>query len=146
MKVKEQTKQEITRAIKKIAAKFPLNAENTPLTDVHLQVKQDSGELLAFDDDDKELNRCVIEEWIDNNDEDFYNEIPSVLRERLTSSKDVIENMGILKPFSFTLINDDKETVTELYLVDDDTIILDDELMKGLSQELDTFLKDLLAK
>ena len=146
MKVKEQTKQEITRAIKKIAAKFPQDAENAPLTDVHLQVKQESGEFLAFDDDDNELNRCIIEEWIDNSDENFYKEIPSVLRERLAASKEAIENMGILKPFSFTLINDDKETVTELYLVDDDTIILDDELMKGLSQELDTFLKDLLEK
>ena len=52
--------------------------------------------------------------------------------------------MSILKPFSFVLEDDDKESLEELYLVDDDTAILNEELMTGLDKELDEFLDKLL--
>jgi hypothetical protein len=52
--------------------------------------------------------------------------------------------MSILKPFSFVLEQDDKEAVEELYLVDDDTVIIDPDLMQGLDEDLDKFLEDLL--
>ena len=43
--------------------------------------------------------------------------------------------------------DEDRETVTELLLIDDeDTLLLNDELLKGLDEELDAFLKDLLEK
>ena len=52
-----------------------------------------------------------------------------------------------MKPYSFVLVDDDKETVAELMLVDDeDTLLLNDELLKGLDEELDAFLKELLEK
>ena len=44
------------------------------------------------------------------------------------------------------LVDEDKETVTELLLVDDDTMLVNDELLKGLDKELDDFLKELLEK
>ena len=54
------------------------------------------------------------------------------------------ENLGLLKPFSYVLENDDKETVAELYVVDDDTVIIDEELMADLDQDLDNFFQKLL--
>ena len=48
MKATSQTIQQIERALRKIAAKYPLGREDLVLTDIHLQVKADSGELLAF--------------------------------------------------------------------------------------------------
>jgi hypothetical protein len=57
--------------------------------------------------------------------------------------KDTIENMSILKPFSFVLENDEKEPVAELYLVDDETVIIDPDLMQGLDKDLDDFFKKL---
>ena len=51
--------------------------------------------------------------------------------------------MSILKPYSFVLEDDDKETIEELYLVDDDTVILQEELMAGLNKDLDDFLDHL---
>ena len=44
------------------------------------------------------------------------------------------------------LVDEDKETISELLLVDDDTLLVNDELLKGLDKELDDFLKDLLEK
>ena len=144
MKATEQTLQQIERAIRKVADKFPTNDESGILTDIHLRVTQDTGELVAFDDDDKEITRCIIEQWIENKDDDFYEGVAVVLRSALTKQKEMIEKMSILKPYSFVLEDDDHEHLAELYLVDDDTAIIDQELMAGLDQDLDKFLDDLL--
>jgi hypothetical protein len=146
MKATPQTIQQIERALKKIISKYPPTREEAVLTDIHLQAKQDSGELLAFNDDDVELTRCVVEQWIDNNDEDFYEEIIPILRLCIQNMKNELEKLPILKPYSFVLIDEDKETISDLYLVDDDTLIFDDELLKGLDEELDEFLKKLLSE
>ena len=56
------------------------------------------------------------------------------------------DKLTILKPYSFVLVDEDRETVAELLLIDDDTLLVNDELLKGLDEELDTFLKELLEK
>jgi hypothetical protein len=144
MKATEQTLQQAERAIRKTLEKFPLTEEASQLTDIHLRVSQDTGELTVFDDDDNEITRCVVEQWIDNKDDNFYQEVASTLRSTLHKQRDKFEQMSILKPFSFVLEDDDKETIEELYLVDDDTAILHEDLMVGLDKDLDDFLDKLL--
>ncbi len=143
MNASEQTLQQIKRALRKAASKFPSDAECFPLTDLLLQVKQESGELLVYDDDDRELTRCVVEEWIDNKDENFYAAIQPVLKQAISELRDVTEHVAVLKPYSYVLIGEDKETIADLYLVDDDTIVISGELMKGLSEDLDHFWEEL---
>ena len=143
MKTTELTIQQIERAIRKIAEKFPPSEEANVMTDIHFRVTQETGELMAFDDNDEELNRCIIEDWIDNTDDDFFEQIPSVFRKCLDKMRDTVENMSILKPFSFVLENEVKESVAELYLVDDETVIIDPDLMQGLNEDLDDFFKKL---
>jgi hypothetical protein len=144
MKATEQTLQQAERAIRKTIEKFPSTEEATLLTDIHLRVSQDTGELMSFDDDDNEITRCVVEQWIDNKDDNFYQEVAATLRTILLKQKEKIEQMSILKPFSFVLEDDDKETIEDLYLVDDDTAILHEELMADLDKDLDDFLDKLL--
>jgi hypothetical protein len=67
-----------------------------------------------------------------------------VLRSQLNKNKKLIEGMSILRPYSFVLENDEHEHLAELYLVDDDTVIIDKELMAGLDKDLDSFLAKLL--
>lgn len=144
MKATDQTLQQIARAIRKVSDKFPANEDAGILTDIHLRVTQDTGELVAFDDDDKEITRCIVEQWIDNKEDDFYQDVTTVLRAELGKQKEMIEQMAILKPYSFVLEDDDHEHIAELYLVDDDTAIIDQELMAGLDKDLDNFLENLL--
>jgi hypothetical protein len=144
MKASEQTTQQLDRVIRKIAQKFPYSEEPTHLTDIHLRVSQDSGEMLAFDDDDNEITRCVIEEWIDNKDDDFYSNITTILRQALKKLNKVIDRMGLLKPYSFVLEDDEKENIAELYVADDDTIIINGDLMEGLEKDLDNFFDELM--
>lgn len=146
MKANEQTIQQIERAIRKIAAKFPPEAEANDMTDIHIRVIQETGEIRAYNDNDEELDRCVVEEWIGNTDEDFYQQVPSVIRKCIENLKDIVENMSILKPFSLVLEDEDKETVEELYLVDDEMVIINPDLMAGLDKDLDNFLENLLKE
>ena len=59
----------------------------------------------------------------------------------------VFDKLGIMKPYCFVVVEEDRESVTEFLLIDDeDTLLLNDEILKGLDEELDAFLKDLLEK
>lgn len=146
MKASEQTTQQIERFLKKIAQKFPLNEETSLVTDIHVRVSQESGEMVAFDDDDKEITRCVVEQWIENNDEDFYESVHDILTTTFAAMAKTLDNLGILKPYSFVLENDEKEGIAELYLADDDTIIIGKDLMEGLDTDLDSFFDSLMKE
>ena len=146
MKATEQTQQQIERFVKKIAQKFPQSQEASQLTDIHIRVTQESGEMMAFDDDENEITRCVVEQWIDNKDEDFYDQVLLILRNQFKRLRKIIDDFGILKPYSLVLENDDKEPMGELYLADDDTVIVSGDLMEGLDKELDDFFNDLMKK
>jgi hypothetical protein len=144
MKFNEQTQQQLERALRKLAEKFPSEQEATMLTDIHYRVSQDTGEVTILDDDDRELTRCVVEEWIDNKDDDFYEKITPVIRHSLSKHSQLADNLSVLKPYAFVLEDDDHETVAELYVVDGDTVIMDPDLMVGLDKDLDDFLEKLL--
>lgn len=144
MKPTAQTIQQIERFLRKVAERFPQGNEPV-FTDIHLQVKPSSGEMLAFDDDDRELTRCVVEQWIGHADA-FYNEAGRELARCLECLRhEVIDRMAVLRPYSFVLMDEEGETLCDLYLVDDDTLILSQGLLEGLDEELDQFLRQLMA-
>ena len=144
MKATEQTLQQIERTIRKTADKFPVDPDTSIMTDIHVRVYQDSGELITFDDNDEEITRGLVEQWIDNTDDDFYTAIPPIIRKCIEHQKALVENMGIMKPFTFVLENDEKEPLEELYIVDDDLVIIDSDMMQDLDKDLDDFLDNLL--
>ena len=144
MKATEQTLQQIERTIRKTTDKFPADPDTSIMTDIHVRVYQDSGELITFDDNDEEITRGLVEQWIDNTDDDFYTAIPPIIRKCIEHQKALVENMGIMKPFTFVLENDEKEPLEELYIVDDDLVIIDSDMMQGLDKDLDDFLDNLL--
>ena len=144
MKATEQTLQQIERTIRETTDKFPADPNTSVMTDIHVRVFQDSGELITFDDSDEEITRGLVEQWIDNTDDDFYSAIPPIIRKCIEHQKELVENMGIMKPFTFVLENDEKEPIEELYIVDDDLVIIDDDMMQDLDKDLDEFLDNLL--
>lgn len=149
MKLSAQSYTSIGTSLREAIDKYMAEDGRTAVTDIHLQPKQDSGELVIFNDDEEELSRTIIEEWVEYNGDDFYSAAERVLRSEVNALKDtgMLDKVAIMKPYSFVLVDEDKETVAELVLVDDDdTLFLDDELLKGLDEELDAFLKDLLEK
>lgn len=49
----------------------------------------------------------------------------------------------MLRPYTFVLIDEDKETIADLYVVDDDTIVLSGQFLEGLQEDLDAFWEEL---
>ena len=148
MKLSQSSLSLIEETIKKAICKYTGNCNQTIVTDLHLQPNQNSGELSIFDDEDEELAKTSINEWTGYEGDAFYEDVERVLTTKLNEMKNAnaFGSMNILKPFSFVLVDEDKETVAELLLMDDDTLLINNELLKGLDKELDDFLKDLLEK
>lgn len=138
--------QQIERVINKVSDKFPPTVDATLMTDIHLRANQETGELVAYDDNDNEITRTVIEPWIANTDDDFYESITSTIRKCLGRLRDTIEGMSVIKPFAFVLEDEDKDPVAELYVVDGDTVIIDPDMMPDLDKDLEDFLSKLLEK
>ena len=148
MKLSQQSLSTIESAIQKAAGKYVCGCDQTSVTDIHLQPDQTSGQLTIYNDDDEELANVMIEEWATYDGDDFMENVEPNLKSILCRMKDAgdFDKVTILKPYSFVLVDEDKETVAELLLIDDDTLLVDDELLKGLDKELDEFLKNLLEK
>ena len=144
MEHSQQTIQQVDRAIDRIIGKYPQSEDTVAFTDIHLKVVQDSGEILAYDDDDREVNRCVVDQWIENQDDSFYNDVAVLLRQRLNNASERIDMMGIAKPFSFVLEDDEREPIAELFVADDETIIIGGDLMNDLDSDLDSFFEELM--
>lgn len=148
MKLSQQSQSVIESAIRKAVAKYSCGCEQTVVTDIHIQPNPNSGELFIFDDEDEVLVNVSVDEWATYESEDFYEHMERIFRTVLNRLKEegVFDKLTILKPYSFVLVDEEKETITDLLLIDDDTFMVDEELLKGLDKELDDFLKKLLEK
>jgi hypothetical protein len=145
MELGKQTQTAILEALKDALDKLTSASNDiTVITDIHLMPSMNSGELCVFDDDDHELSRAFVTEWTNCVPEEFYLEVESQLRSLLRTLD--LEKVSLLKPYSFVLVDEEHETVADLLLVDDDTMLLNDGLLKGLDEELDDFLKQLLEE
>ena len=149
MNISEQSRSAIVSALNEAISKYKLGKGKNVVTDLHLQPRQDSGELVVYNDDDQKLACSLVQEWVGYAAADFCEVVEPVLREILQKMKEegAFDNVGLMRPYSFVLVDYDKETISELLIVDDeDTLLLSGELLKGLDEELDVFLKELLEK
>ena len=149
MELEKQSQQAIVAALTQVLQSLaPADEQTTVVTDIYLQPTMGVGGLYVFDDDDNELAHAIVPEWDNVVPEDFYIGAETLLRtllEQMQSNGD-FENLPILKPYSLVLVDEERETVAELLLVDDETMMLSDGLLKGLDEELDSFLKQLLEE
>lgn len=145
MKLSSESKFLINQAISALMSRFS-GLEEHVVTDIHFQPDFTTGELVVFDDDEDVISQVVISELEGLKGGDAYAEVASLLLSALERKRKEFEKLSILKPYSFVLVDEDKETVEDLLLIDDDLIIVQESLLAGLDQELDDFLKELLAE
>ena len=127
--------------------KYAVKESSNVITDIYLQPQLTTGALVVLNDDDEVLAKTVVTEWENPVYEDFYVGAEADLRQALVGIQQAgeLDKLCLLKPYSFVLVDEDKETLADLLLVDDaETLFLSDELLKGLDEELNIFLKDLL--
>mgnify|MGYP007070300786 CR=1 FL=1 len=134
----------IQRLLNKVAAKFPATEQPEVFTDIHIRVSQDTADVGAFDDEDKEITRVVVDEWIESplETEEFYNMAFKTIRNVIDKGR---YDLGIMRPYNYVLENELGEHIAEVYVVDDDdTTILGAPFMENLDADLDNFINNLL--
>ena len=146
MKLNDSSSAQLKATIRKAIGKFTVEDE-TFVTDLHIQANPQTGTVSLIDDDDNELGRTSIKEWVEYDGDDFEGMVTDNLTTILQEMKDAGDfvKVQIMQPYSFVYVDEDKETIAELLLMDDDTLIVTDGLLKGLDEELNEFLKDLLS-
>lgn len=146
MKLNDSSSAQLKAIIRKAIGKFTVEDE-TFVTDLHIQANPQTGIVSLIDDDDNELGRTSVKEWVEYDGDDFEEMVTDTLTAILQEMKDAgdFAKVQIMQPYSFVYVDEDKETIAELLLMDDDTLIVTDGLLKGLDEELNEFLKDLLS-
>lgn len=145
MKFNESLLKTLSDVINGALKKFRQSDDLSVVTDIYLQPLHDSAVLRIYDDDE-ELAVVSIPQLNDIPEDVFYVEMEKLLRKSLQQidKLESLETLSIWKPFSFVMVDEDKETYYELMLIDDDTALVSQTLMEGLDKELDDFLSDLL--
>lgn len=149
MKLSGQSHSSIVSAVKKALGRYLTGEEKNIVTDIHLQPVQETGELIIYNDDEEELSRVVVQDWVNCTPEEFFESAEPQLKQVLNTLRNegLFNHLSLMKPYSLVMVDEEKETVAELLLVDDEeTMLISGELLKGLDEELDAFLKDLLEK
>lgn len=129
--------------------RYKVESDVWAFTDFYLQPNSRTGELVMLNDDEEVLSCLVIEEWRNYEGVVFYEVVGRILSDVLQAMQQdgFFEQLNLIKPYSFVLVDDDKENLLELLLVDDqETLLLNGGLLSGLDEELNAFLKDLLGK
>ena len=139
---------QIQRALRHVAERFPQGSEPV-LTDIIVRVFPHSGEVKFYDDEERELMRIVIPEWIHGSrDENFYQKVTPILRQAISEVRtEVVDKMSLLRPYTFVMQDEDGEILTDLYIVDDDeTVIVSGKLLEGLDDDLNSFFEQLMKE
>ena len=77
MKLSEQSRSSIAEVVKKALRRYLSDKGQLFVTDIHLQPVQETGGLVIYNDDDEELSRVVVQEWVDCTPEAFQDTIRS---------------------------------------------------------------------
>lgn len=142
MNANSEAAEPLKRLLRELAARLSAEAGSLQ-TDIFFQIMPGSGDVIAGDDDDREFGRCTVGAWAGLSAEEFRSRVAAALGGAICELRGEMEALPLQKPYSFVLTDEAKETFDELYLVDDDTLLVSGELMEGLSDDLDRFWEEL---
>ena len=144
MSLNKETDKRLQDTIKEMVSRY-ITATETAVTDFYIKVNSETGILTIEDDDSNQLTTIHIKEWEGADEKAIYEkELRSVLT-RMQNSGD-FDSLNIAKPYSFVLTDDDNQSIVDMLIVDDDTLILSEDLLEGFDEEMNDFLKHLLEE
>lgn len=135
----------ISEALNKIARLYSGEEDQLVSTDFYLQPLSE-GRLAVFNDNDEEIATATVPEWESYNADTFYDQVTEDLTAAIEAANadGELERLAVWMPYSFVLVDEERETITDLLLVDDDTLLMKKGLMAGLDEELNRFIEELL--
>ena len=147
MKLSSTSTAALNAALCKISALYSGEEDQLLSTDFYLQPLREAGKLLVFDDNDEEIAQVEVPEWAECGAEGFYDVATAQLTAAIEAANTdgELERLAVWMPYSFVLVDENRETITDLLLVDDDTLLVKKGLLAGLDEELNKFIEDLMA-
>ena len=147
MKPTPELSAQMAQLVKEAISHIKNVEEEEIITDFHITGNVDSGDVDIFDDNDILLAHTTIEGCEELDEDDFMHFLAIVLKEELhkLSTQKAFDSLNLFRPYSFVLVDSMHETLEELFVVDDDTVIVTSKLMEGLDKDLDDFIRDLLS-
>ncbi len=138
----------IHETLSKITELYSGEEDQLVSTDFYFQPLREKGKLLVFNDDDEEISNITIDEWKEYSADTFYDEVTAQLTAIIEAfnTEGELERLAVWMPYSFVLVDEERETIADLLLVDDDTLLVKKGLLAGLDEELNKFIEDLMAR
>lgn len=146
MKLSSTSAASLHDALSRIATIYTGEEDQLLSTDFYFSPDKDNGVLIITDDNDKEISKAEVPEWCEYTSDDFYSLTEADLRTAIkeANKEGELERLAVWMPYSFVLVDKDHESICELLLVDDDTLLVTEGLLEGLDKELNEFLESLL--
>lgn len=119
------------------------------LTDLYWQVDLSSGSFAVWNDNQQQLAKASVKEWVSEDVDKSVSlaEIEQVLRQILSKLEveNFLEKINVQMPFSILMVDEEMETLSELYFLDDEAMPLDNNIIRHIDDELDSFFKQLMG-
>ena len=119
------------------------------LTDLYWQVDLASGSFAVWNDNQQQLAKASVKEWVSEDVDKSVSlaEIEQVLRQILSKleTENFLEKINVQMPFSILMVDEEMETLSELFFLDDEAMPLDNNIIRHIDDELDSFFKQLMG-
>lgn len=148
MKLAPTSAAALNEALQKIVNLYSGEEDQLVTTDFYFMPIRESSTLCVFNDNDEEIAQVTISEWANYAEDTFYDSVASDLNtaiQRANVDGD-LERLAVWMPYSFVLVDEERETITDLLLIDNDTLLVTDSLLQGLDEELNVFLEKLMSE
>jgi len=134
--------------LQKIVRLYSGEEDQLVTTDFYFMPVRENGTLYVFNDNDEEIAQAIVPEWADYTDDAFFDAVGADLIAAIqeVNAEGDLERLAVWMPYSFVLVDGERETVADLLLVDDDTLLVTDSLLQGLDEELNSFLEKLMSE
>ena len=145
MKLAPSSTASLHAALAKIAELYSGEEDQLLSTDFYFMPTPE-GCLHVYNDNDEEIACADVPEWKEYQHEEFYAKVEADLHEAIKAANGdgELERLAVWMPYSFVLVDEERESIAELLLVDEDTLLVTDSLLEGLDDELNAFIDKLL--
>lgn len=125
---------------------------NLLMNDMFIQVNEgDCTSLDIYDDTDNKLYSTPLTMWDeykeDNNDNDVLLNFALTLGEIISTTDlaDLFNELEYNTPFSIVMVDQQMETIADIYTIDDNNIVIGDDFWEKMDKELDDFFEKLMS-
>lgn len=152
MKKHEKINNAIKAVLDECVKKMHVLYKEEEITDFYIQVNTPGNVIRIVDDDDRilasvELSGQPEEDEANEAEEISANMVQTCFQDELArlNEEKAFDDVNVFHPFSF-IMEDEEGCMNDLLIIDDANLIIDDELLKGLDDDLDSFIDKLLSE